>query len=121
MKIKGKVGRGHHLGKKIGFPTINVVVEKKIDHNLSPGVYACKVLVGGEWCKGAMHYGPRPVFDDETISLEVFILDFEGDLYGETVEIEVYNKLREIEYFASLKELADQIGKDVSQVRQMDY
>lgn len=116
MQITGIVKEGHHQGSKIGFPTINIDADVDFDH----GVYACKILIHNKWMKGALHYGSRPAFSDYKISLEVHIVDFEGDLYGEMVKIEVYNKLREIKKFDSLEALSKQISEDVDQVKNLD-
>jgi riboflavin kinase / FMN adenylyltransferase len=117
LKFSGKVIPGSQKGKGIGFPTINLMAE--ID--LPFGVYACNVLYNGSFYKGALHYGARPALKDDAVSLEIHILDFNADLYGETITVQVYNKLRDIMNFDSFEALRDQIKLDVDSIRKMNF
>lgn len=112
MQLSGKVVRGEMVGRKLGFPTINVLG----DHELPFGVYASVVTTSKGTYKGALHFGSRTVLGIDQSTLEVHLLDFSGDLYGETVHIDVYNKIRNVQKFDSLESLKEQIEKDVEHV-----
>jgi len=115
--IKGKVIEGHHRGKNLGFPTANLAPEKAL---LPPdGVYAVKVKVDGLSLNGAMNIGTNPTFGDEKRSIEVFLLDFEGDIYGREVEVFFFDRVREERKFPSIDELVKQIALDVAKTREM--
>ena len=111
--LKGKVVEGNGIGRKLGYPTINV----SGNHNIGFGVYESVVLFGEKRYKGALHYGPRAVLGEDKPVLEIHLLDFDGNLYGETVQIEVYNKLREVESFKDFESLKEQISKDINKVK----
>lgn len=107
--IKGVVEKGHGVGRRLGFPTVNL----KGFFDLDYGVYACVCLVGERKLVGALHYGPRRTFDEGKESMEVHLLDFKGDLYGKKIEIEVYNKIRDVKKFDSEEALKRAIAEDV--------
>lgn len=111
--LKGKVVKGNRIGGKIGSPTINLEGE----FDLEFGIYACRVFTSPGEYLGAMHYGPRLTLNEQKPVMEICLLDFEGDLYGETVSVEVYNKIRDVKKFAGLKELSRRIKKDIEFIR----
>lgn len=115
MRLSGKVIKGKMLGRKIGSPTINI--EGVFD--LEYGVYACQVLTTMGKYLGALHYGPRMTLNELQPVLEVSLLDFDGDLYGETVSVDVYNRVRDIKKFAGFKELSEQIEHDIASIRKL--
>lgn len=111
--IKGKVINGFHIGRKIGFPTANIEVDadKLIPKN---GVYCVKAL--GHI--GMMNIGFRPTLDNgPQRSLEVHLLDFNGDLYGDEIKIEFLHFLREERKFDSIEELQQQLKHDETECR----
>jgi len=107
VKVSGVVTRGRGKGRIFGFPTVNIALSSLIPS----GIYAGKASVGGTLYKAAIFVS----VDQEMI--EAHLLDFEGDLYGKEIEIEVGKKLREVERFDSEKELIAAIAKDVETVR----
>lgn len=119
--VLGDVVKGRQLGREIGFPTANVAVENE---ELPPnGVYA--VTVHGArfpihgW-KGVANLGVRPTLESQgERSLEVHLLDAEGDLYGEPLEVAFVERLREEKKFAGLEELKAQIALDVVAARRV--
>lgn len=111
-KISGLVVQGRGIGRGLGYPTINI--EGKYD--LPYGVYAAVVEVRGGKYLGAMHYGPKPTFGVIDPVLEIYLFDNFNEFYGETVSIEVYNKVREIRSFKNLDDLKVQISKDVEEI-----
>ncbi len=112
--IQGTVVKGRLMGRKLGFPTINVAFDSC---NLPFGVYASRVFVLDQWYQGALHFGPRKVLGLQEPCLEVHILDFSGDVYNHAVTIEVYEKLRNTADFESMDSLKRQIRHDVDSVR----
>jgi riboflavin kinase/FMN adenylyltransferase len=117
MIMTGNIVKGRGAGKAIGFPTINVLVSGQPNHTLQYGVYGCKVQTTQGCFRGAMHFGPRRTFNLNDPSLEIFLLDFTGDLYGTEVKIEVFDKIRDIVAFESPAALKRQIELDVAKVR----
>jgi riboflavin kinase/FMN adenylyltransferase len=115
--IKGKVVHGDKIGSVLGFPTANIEVSNT--HKLIPasGVYAVKINTGGRSYKGALSIGYREtVFDNSRLTIEVFILGFEGDLYGAGLDIIFVDYLRPQVKYDTLELLKAQIEKDVANV-----
>ncbi len=116
--VTGKVIKGNQLGKAIGYPTANIKPDDP--HKLIPnnGVYAVEVNLEGLTYKGMMSIGSNPTVNDdpEKRSLEVNILDFEGDIYGKTITVIFRKRLRDEIKFDSLSGLAEQIKLDKQQV-----
>ncbi len=120
--LKGKIIFGDRLGSKIGFPTANLQI---IDtHKLIPalGVYAVRVKVHDQIYKGMLNIGKRPtVSQNDKISVEVHILEFEGNIYDELVEIQFVKRVRDELKFNSVAELVVQLEKDKEFVQQLDF
>ncbi len=116
VAFKGLVVRGDGRGRELGFPTANIKVES-LEINLKQlalGVYVARVKIGSDIKKGVANIGKRPTFNkDGKISLEVHLLGFEGDLYGQTVTVELLQHLRNEIAFKSNLELKRQISVDV--------
>lgn len=130
-QVTGRVAAGAGRGRTIGFPTANLVdIETLIPGH---GVYAAHVsgerlraqethdrpLLGGSQL-AAVHVGPNPTFDDEQrTKVEVHCLDYDGDLYGETLTVHWLDQIRGVEKFASADALALQIKRDIAAVREL--
>jgi riboflavin kinase / FMN adenylyltransferase len=110
--ITGEVVRGEQRGRTIGFPTANVRAwaEQVIPAN---GVYACWAQVGGERYMAMTNVGVRPTFDGHGVTVEAYLLDFEGDIYGQQVTLTFEKRLRPEQKFDGLPALIAQIGADV--------
>jgi riboflavin kinase/FMN adenylyltransferase len=110
--VVGRVGQGERRGRLLGVPTINL--SELSPRKLLPpdGVYAVAVEWRGGRVGGMMNQGPRPTFHDSRLLLEAHLFDFEGDLYDEWVRIEWVERLRDIERFASLEHLKEQLQDD---------
>lgn len=117
FRFTGKVVFGKKRGRVLHFPTINLVVKENF--RLGFGIYAVRVKTSLGVFSGALYYGPRETFGEKEPSLEIHLLDFERNLYGEDVEIEVLAKIRDVRAFPDVKSLKRQIAEDVSAVRDM--
>lgn len=111
MKITGKVIHGLGNGKKVGMPTANIDTTG-IDLNVEHGVYACKVNIKDKTYLGVCNIGHRPTIDD-SLTIEVHIIDFDKDIYGEFITVTTFGKLRGIKKFDSLEEVKKQVDLDI--------
>ena len=111
--IKGK-NRG---GRLLGFPTANLKLVDELTPKL--GVYAVKVLIGENTYNGLTNIGFNPTFGNNAFSVETHILDFSGDLVGETIRVNFIERLRDEKTFKSVDELAEQIKKDTIRAREL--
>jgi riboflavin kinase / FMN adenylyltransferase len=114
-RVRGRVVGGAKRGTGMGYPTANVPMPKGTA--LGHGIYAVRAHVGGVAHDAAAYLGTRPTFDDGMPVLEVFLLDFDGDLYGQEVEVEFFAFIREDRKFESADALVAQMDADVAQVR----
>jgi len=117
FSISGIVGYGQQLGRELGFPTANVQLNR-FSAPLS-GVFAVKVNVAGTIYRGAANVGVRPTVGDLIKPiLEVHLLDFDGELYGQRIAVEFIHKVRDEQKFTGLDELIAGIQRDVDVIRQ---
>ena len=117
FSINGKIIYGNHIGSKLGFPTINVMIPEGI---ILPsfGVYASKTSINNNSFDSITNIGIRPTFySDSEITLETNIFNCTGDLYGLTAEIFFYKKIRDERKFADGADLSTQITKDIFEVK----
>lgn len=113
--FRGVVVRGDGRGKCLGFPTANLQIASS-DKLLPPaGIYAVWGVLRRGTFRGALHMGPRPTFHGSPPSVELHLMDFEGDLYGEEIRVDVVLRLRDVLPFGSVDSLVDQMRKDVDQ------
>lgn len=116
--ILGKVIKGKGRGRVLGFPTANIEVSPQ--KMLPPaGVYAVWVTVKKKKFKGALNIGKRPTFEEKDLSTEVHILNFEGEIYGEVIKIEIIKPIRKEIKFSSMEELKVQIKEDCKLVEKI--
>jgi riboflavin kinase/FMN adenylyltransferase len=114
--VQGVVVRGEGRGRQLGFPTANLSVGEG-DKLIPPeGIYAVRASMRAGTYAGALHLGPRPTFGGSAPTIELHVLDFEGDLYGERVRVDFVRWLREIRPL-SVAALVDQIREDVEAAR----
>lgn len=111
MWIRRKVKSGHQIGRKIGHPTLNFNVGNFTLHH-KPGVYTCKVKIHQKTYQGALYFGPK--LTRPGLALEIYVLDYSGNLYGQFVQFRPIKKLRGPKKFDSPDELKKQIQKDVA-------
>ncbi|MFA6085395.1 bifunctional riboflavin kinase/FAD synthetase [Mucilaginibacter sp.] len=114
--ITGKVIRGDQLGRTLGYPTANLMIEERYKLIPSDGIYAVKVKVEGREYKGMAYIGHRPTVNGMTRNIEVNIFDFSAEIYNKELRMEFLHFVREDIKFASLEELVVQLGKDKEDV-----
>ncbi|HKS10406.1 MAG TPA: bifunctional riboflavin kinase/FAD synthetase [Pyrinomonadaceae bacterium] len=111
--VEGRVERGSERGHKLGFPTANLHPHNRvIPRN---GVYVTGTLIDGQWRRSVTNIGLRPTFGDASEpSVETFVLNWDGDLYGDVVRVRFLYRLRDEKKFSSVDELTKQIKTDVA-------
>ena len=114
--VEGRVERGAERGAGLGFPTANLHPRNRvIPRN---GVYVTGTLIDGHWRRSVTNVGVRPTFgDDVEPSVETFVMDWAGDLYGDVVRVRFLHRLRDERKFGSIEELKAQIGNDVKRAQ----
>lgn len=116
--LSGVVVLGDQRGRDLGFPTANIDVDSQL---LLPGdgIYATWAIINGKRYQSATSIGVRPTFDLTERLVEVFIIDFSADIYGETMGVEFVKKVRDQEKFDGLDALVKQINVDVDDCRKV--
>jgi riboflavin kinase/FMN adenylyltransferase len=110
--LTGLVIHGEGRGHGLGFPTANLQVEDARKLLPRDGVYAVRAAAAGHLGNGLLHLGPRPTFRGSPPSVELHLLDFDGDLYDERVRVEVLRRLRDVRPFDSPDRLVEQMKRD---------
>lgn len=114
--LTGTVVSGQKLGRRLGTPTANLTVPDNL--LLLPfGVYICRAKAEGIDCAAVTNIGIRPTVGGDTVTVEPWLLDFEGDLYGQELTLEFYKFLRPERKFPSLADLKEEILKNADQTR----
>lgn len=117
-RFRGTVRRGRGRGRALGFPTVNLELDRSRIQKLPPGVYAARIAWEGQAPMGALaNIGMRPTFAERELSIEVHVLDFEGNLYGREVEVALVERLRDEREFPTVQALVEQIKIDCQQAR----
>jgi riboflavin kinase/FMN adenylyltransferase len=110
--FRGPVVYGVGRGRQLGFPTANIPAPGGGKLLPRPGIYAVRASLRTVIRPGLLHLGPRPTFAGSPPSIELYILDFEGDIYGQTVRVDFLKRLRDIRPFGSAMELVNQMKLD---------
>lgn len=114
-RVRGVVGCGAARGRSIGFPTVNL---EQIATLLPPdGVYAGVCTVDGVRHPAAINLGPNPTFGEVCRKFEAHLLDFTGDLYGQTLDVDLLARVRDVVRFGSSDALKQQLNRDLDAVR----
>lgn len=118
--VRGRIDSGNHIGTTMGFPTVNLAIEKGL---IVPkrGVYASRVTIGSECYRGATNIGVHPtVGENDTPLCETFLLDYRGEeLRGEYAVCEPVAFIRDEKKFASVDALTEQISKDIEAIKKV--
>lgn len=117
FSVGGKVVHGYHRGRLLGFPTANVRVEEELLPE--PGVYAVKVEWEGNVRDGACNIGTNPTFHGSMVTVEVHLLDFDGDLYARRLRLYFVDRVRDEREFSGIHSLQEAIRHDVATCREM--
>ncbi|MBN1494543.1 riboflavin kinase [Candidatus Peregrinibacteria bacterium] len=114
LELKAKVIKGAGLGKKYGFPTINLKPLVNTEHT-PPGIYICAIFINKQKYNGVMHCGPKSIGSNDInkIYFEVHIFDFNQNIYGKNVIIHLLKKIREVRKFKDVNALIRQIKNDI--------
>ena len=113
--LSGTIGHGAGRGRTLGFPTANVAPTRPV--LVAPGVYACTAEVAGRKERAVVNVGVRPTFGETILAVEAYLLDFSGDIYGQTMTLTFVSRLREERRFSSVDALRAQIEVDAGEAR----
>ena len=116
-RVAGVVRSGAKRGTGLGFPTANIALAPGTA--LAHGIFAVRVHVHGSRHAGAAYLGTRPTFDDGSPVLEVFLFDFDGDLYGREIEVEFIDFIRSDRRFDGAASLQAQMERDCDRAREI--
>lgn len=115
-ELEGLVVSGDRRGGTLGYPTANLAIAPNL---LVPayGIYACEAVTGAGRHRAAVSIGVNPHYGGNERRIEAFLLEFDGDLYGSHLRLELWRRLREERSFDSEAELVEQMGRDVDAAR----
>jgi riboflavin kinase / FMN adenylyltransferase len=113
--VSGEVIHGDKRGRELGFPTANLKLDPAC--GLKHGIYAVRAEIAGKRHDGVASFGHRPMFDDGAPLLEVFLFDFDGDLYGRTIDVAFIGWIRHEQKFESIDALKSHMTADAAQAR----
>ena len=116
MWYKSKVFKGDQTGRTIHFPTVNLDPHV-IPQEVKQGVYASTVKYNGQMYKGALYFGPRLVLNETRNVLEIFIIDFNKEIYDEEIEFQIKDFVRGVIHFSSMNEMKEQLANDVTIIK----
>ena len=116
---RGVVVRGEQRGRDLGFPTANLSIDATEKLLPPSGIYAVRGVLKRGVFPGALHLGPRPTFQGSPPSIELFLLAFDGEIYGEEVRVDFIRFLRPVRAFESVASLVRQMELDVAEVRRV--
>jgi len=111
-RLRGHVVGGQQIGRTMGFPTANLSVDEPLKVLPGDGVYTVRAWLRGMAYRGMLSIGNRPTIGDRPTAVEVHLLGFSGDVYGETIEVEFIRHLRNNRRFDSLDALREQLERD---------
>jgi riboflavin kinase / FMN adenylyltransferase len=115
--LAGTVVHGEHRGRELGFPTANIQPDDPDKILPAPGIYAVYGRFRGQRVPGLLHLGPRPTFPGYPPSVEVYLFDWSGELYGERMEVELRHRLRDVLPFEGVDALVEQMRRDEARGR----
>ena len=113
--VSGRIVRGHRRGQKLGFPTANIATETEVVP--LNGIYATLIQVKNKQWLSVSSVGVNPTFGDGPRTVESFILDFDGDIYGERIKLAFVQRIRDEKKFVLVKDLIEQMDEDVKRAK----
>jgi riboflavin kinase/FMN adenylyltransferase len=113
--LTGVVQKGKQLGRTIGFPTANLKIEENYKLIPKQGVYIVESFLLGNKVYGMMNIGTNPTFDESALSLEIYFLDFDADLYNQKIQVSLLKYLRPEQKFDSIVKLTQKLEEDKHQ------
>ena len=113
--LLGSIGHGAGRGRTLGFPTANLVPARPV--LVAPGVYACMAEAAGQKERAVVNVGVRPTFGEASLAVEAYLLDFSGDIYGQTMILTFVSRIRDERRFPSVDALTAQIRADAEEAR----
>ncbi|MBN2306857.1 riboflavin kinase [Candidatus Peregrinibacteria bacterium] len=114
MWIRRKVKPGQQTGRKLGYPTLNFNAGN-FGNDYKPGVYVCEVQIRNKTHKGALYFGPK--LGKPGFALEIYILDYSGNLYSQDIQFRPLRWIRAPQNFSSIEALKKQIQKDIEYLK----
>ena len=118
-RLRGHVVSGQRIGRTMGFPTANLAVDEPLKVRPGDGVYAVRAWLRGAAYRGMLSIGNRPTLGNQPTAVEVHLLDFAGQIYGEALEVEFVRHLRANRRFDSLEALREQLLRDRESVARL--
>lgn len=116
-QVRSVVAHGEKIGRTIGYPTANLTLDPS--NRLRHGIYAVRAHVDGQTHDAVASFGRRPTFDNGAPKLEVFLFDFQGDLYGRTMDVTFHGFIRDEAKFDTVEALVARMAVDCEQARAM--
>ncbi len=117
--VRARVIHGNHLGRTLGYPTANLELSENNPFLLANGVYAVTVEFDNLFHEGMANAGTRPTISGKTLSVEVNIFDYSGDLYGKTLAVSFIDRIRDEKKFDGLDHLVQQLHQDKTEARRL--
>jgi riboflavin kinase / FMN adenylyltransferase len=111
-RIRAKVVHGNHLGRSLGYPTANLQLQENKPFLLANGVYTVKTEFNRLIYNGMANVGIRPTIAGKTLTIEVHLFDFSGNLYGKTLIVSFFDRIRDEMKFGTLDLLIQQLNQD---------
>jgi riboflavin kinase / FMN adenylyltransferase len=119
FSLSGIVIHGNHLGRTLGYPTANLDLDPETPLLYPFGVYVVTAMVDGIEYGGMANFGIRPTIKDNHVTIEVHIFDFDRDIYGEKIYVNVISRLRDEEKFDSLEALVSKMDQDSEEAKKI--
>lgn len=118
LDVDGEVMKGDGRGRQLGVPTANLAVPEGL---ATPplGVYAGRARIGDIWHLAATNIGTNPTFGGDKVRIETYLLDFEGDIYGQPIRVEFHERLRDEKRFDNVADLVAQMHDDIDRTRSL--
>ena len=119
FSLSGTIVKGDKIGRKIGFPTANLYIEEKYKLKPQNGVYLVQCHWDNQKYFGMMNVGKRPTISGKETQIETYFFDFDGDLYGKKLNINLLEKIRDEQKYDSLESLGNQLNIDQKSCREL--